>query len=52
MLRSLKKANSTVEILVSGDCDGKDKQNTHKIELGVSEIEKASKGGNYLISLK
>ena len=53
MLRlGIEKANSTVEILVSGDCDGKDKQNTHKIELGVSEIGKLPKGGNYLISFE
>ncbi len=53
MLRlGVEKANSTVEILVSGGCDAKDKQNTHKIELGVSEIGKLPKGGNYLISFE
>ena len=53
MLRiGIEKANSTVETLVSGGCDGKDKQNTHKIEIGVSEIGKLPKGGNYLISFE
>ena len=53
MLRlGIEKANSTVENLVSGGCDGKDKQNTHKIEIGVSEIGKLSTGGNYLISFE
>ena len=53
MLRlGIEKGNSTVETLVSGGCDGKDKQNTHKIEIGVSEIGKLPKGGNYLISFE
>ena len=53
MLRlGIEKANSTVETLVSGGCDGKDKQNTHKIEIGVSEIGKLPTGGNYLISFE
>ena len=45
MLRfGIEKANSTVETLVSGGCNGKDKQNTHKIEIGISEIGKLAKG--------
>ena len=40
MLRlGIEKANSTVETLVTGGCDGKDKQNTHKIELGLVKLE-------------
>ena len=48
----LEKGNSTVEVFAAGGCNGKDKQNTHKIEIGASEIGKLRKGGNYLISIE
>lgn len=53
MLRlGLEKGKSKVNVSVAGGCDGKDEQDTQKIELGLSQIGKLQGNSNYLISLE
>ena len=53
MLRlGLEKGKSKVNVSVAGGCDGKDKQDTQKIELGLSQIGKIPGNADYLVSLE
>ena len=53
MLRlGLEKGKSKVNTYVAGGCDGKDEQDTQKLEIGFSELGKFPGNSNYLISLE
>ena len=48
----VEKGKSEVDSLVVGGCNGKDKQDTQKIEIGLSEVGKFLNEGNYSISFE
>ena len=53
MLRmGLEKGKSKVNLSVAGGCNGKDEQDTQKLELGFSELGKFPGNSDYLISLE
>ncbi len=49
---AFEKGKSEVDTLVVGGCNGKDKQDTQKLEVGLSEIGNYSTDGNYSLSFE